>query len=151
MAAKKDPTPRVPNSKLDWIPAFLAVLRDTGNVRAATQAAQVDRSTIYKLRQRDKDFAEALEIARDEAADVLEAEARRRATIGVAEPVFYKGVPVGSVTRYSDQLLMFLLKAARPGTYREHVSITDDRQPVRELLLERLDAMETHDDDEPRS
>jgi hypothetical protein len=141
MAGKKLPTPRIPNSKLDWIPAFLAALRDTGNVRAATQAAQVDRSTVYKLRERDTDFAAAFETARDEAADVLEAEARRRATLGVDEPVFYKGVPVGSVKRYSDALLIFLLKAARPQTYRENVSITTDAEPIREQLKAKLDEM----------
>jgi hypothetical protein len=141
MAAKKDPTPRIPNSKLDWVPAFLAALRDSGNVRAATQAAQVDRSTVYKLRDRDKGFAEAFVIARDEAADVLEAEALRRATLGVDEPVFYKGVPVGSVKRYSDALLIFLLKAARPQTYRENVSITTEAEPVLEQLTATLDEM----------
>jgi hypothetical protein len=114
---------RAPNTKRDWIPGFLAALRDCGNVRAATQAAQVDRSTPYKLRGTDPAFAKAWEDAMDDAADVLEAEARRRATLGVDEPVFYQGVPVGSVKRYSDTLLMFLLKGARPHTYRERTSV----------------------------
>jgi hypothetical protein len=43
----------------------------------------------------------------------------RRAYHGVEEPVFYKGVQCGSVTKYSDRLLMFLLQARNPAKYRE--------------------------------
>jgi hypothetical protein len=49
----------------------------------------------------------------------LEDEAVRRAYHGVEEPVFYKGVQCGSVTSYSDTLLMFLLKARKPAVYRD--------------------------------
>lgn len=133
---------RVPNTKRDWIGGFLAVLRDTGNVRAAAQAAQVDRSTPYKLRGADPAFAASWEEAMDDAADVLEAEARRRATIGVDEPVFYQGVPVGSVRRYSDTLLIFLLKGARPQTYRERVAITSETEPpVRDRVVAKIDEL----------
>ena len=54
---------------------------------------------------------------------MLEAEARRRAAIGVDEPVFYKGEVVGHIRKYSDTLLMFLLKAHWPEKFRENVSI----------------------------
>jgi hypothetical protein len=127
MSSEPKPTPgskrRAPNTKRDWIPGFLAALRDCGNVRAATKAAQVDRSTPYKLRDADPAFAKAWDEAMHDAADVLEAEARRRAILGVDEPVFYQGVPVGSVKKYSDTLLIFLLKGARPHTYRERFGV----------------------------
>jgi hypothetical protein len=51
--------------------------------------------------------------------EALEYEAVRRAYHGVEEPVFYNGVQCGSVTKYSDKLLMFLLRARNPAKYRE--------------------------------
>ena len=58
--------------------------------------------------------------AREGAADTLEAEARRRAIEGVEEPVFHKGEQVGTLRKYSDVLLIFLLKGARPERYRDN-------------------------------
>ena len=55
--------------------------------------------------------------------ELLEAEARRRTAIGVDEPVFYQGQVVGHIRKYSDNLLMFLLKAHWPEKFRENVSI----------------------------
>jgi hypothetical protein len=46
--------------------------------------------------------------------DLLEDEALRRAEDGVAEPRFYEGRLCGHVQKYSDTLLIFLLKARRP-------------------------------------
>ena len=40
--------------------------------------------------------------------------ADRRGYSGYPEPVFYEGVHVADRTRYSDQLLMFRLKALAP-------------------------------------
>ena len=49
------------------------------------------------------------------AADILEAEAYRRALEGREKPVgWYKGKPGGYVREYSDVLLMSLLKGASP-------------------------------------
>ncbi len=55
---------------------------------------------------------------------------------GVEEPVgWYKGVPGGTVRRYSDVLLMFLLKALRPEKYRERVEV---RGSLASIDLNRL-------------
>ena len=62
----------------------------------------------------------AVDHAREEAADTLEAEARRRAIEGVEEPVFHKGERVGTVRKHSDLLLIFLLKGARPQKFRDN-------------------------------
>ncbi|MHC5536960.1 hypothetical protein ACYOEI_01645 [Singulisphaera rosea] len=51
--------------------------------------------------------------------DTLESEARRRALDGVEKPVFYRGQKCGAIREYSDALLMFLMKAARPERFRE--------------------------------
>ena len=58
------------------------------------------------------------------ASEVLIDEATRRAVDGVEEPVdFYKGKAGGTVNRYSDNLLMFLIKAKRPE-YRDSSRVT---------------------------
>lgn len=54
-----------------------------------------------------------MDAAREEACDTLEAEAMRRAVQGFEQPVYHKGVKCGTVRKYSDALLMFLLKSAR--------------------------------------
>lgn len=99
--------------------AFLAALAKTGNIAAASRAARCDRSCYYDWRKGDKAFAEAAKAALEEAADLLELEARRRAADGVLEPVFYRGRKVALVKRYSDTLLIFLLKGIRPEKFRE--------------------------------
>ena len=58
----------------------------------------------------------------EQAAQRLEAEAKRRAVEGVEEPVFYQGKQCGVIKRYSDALLMFLLKGAMPDKYKERTS-----------------------------
>ena len=57
----------------------------------------------------------------------------RRALEGGEEPVFYQGKIVGSVRKYSDTLLMFMLKARRPERYRDRVGV-DVAEDVRALL-----------------
>jgi hypothetical protein len=69
-------------------------------------------------------FAAAFRDASIRATEVLEAEAWRRAKEGVAEPVFQGGKQVGVVQRYSDQLLMFMLRARAPEKYRDNVTVT---------------------------
>lgn len=101
--------------------AYLAALAETGNRSIAARAAGVARSTIYTPQWReDEVFVTAEMQALEIAADALEEEARRRAVLGVEEPVgWYRGEPGGTVTRYSDTLLIFLLKGLRPQKYRE--------------------------------
>ena len=71
-------------------------------------------SRFYEARQRYRSFAAAWADALEEAADRLEMEAFRRAVEGIGEDSYFRSDLVGSVTRYSNRLLMFLLKAQRP-------------------------------------
>ena len=141
-----------------WRAAFLAALRDTGVVRDACAAASVGRTTAYRVRNSDPEFAAAWDEALEDAADLLEIEAIRRARTGVREPVIYQGKLCGTwvndagdvvtentpgarlvplaITKYSDGLLMFLLKGIRPGKYREK----PPELPPLELLLASLPA-----------
>jgi transposase InsO family protein len=100
---------------------FLKVLADTGNVTAAVAAAGTSRTRVYELRKTDPAFAASWEEAEEIVADALEAEVRRRAVEGVEEPLVSagrivrddNGQPIG-VRRYSDKLLLELLKKRRP-------------------------------------
>jgi len=115
-------------AKPNWRPTFLSALRNTGNVSASAKAAGVDRTTAYKakaasLQTKNATFAKGWDEAIEVATDLLEGEARRRAIAGVEEPVYYRGEVVGAVRKYSDTLLIFLLKAHRPEKFREHHSM----------------------------
>ena len=99
--------------------AFLKELRRRGNVSDAARAAGVDRSTPYRWREAEPEFAAAWDDAVEVAVDSLEKEAWRRARDGVLKPVYQKGEKVGQVREYSDQLMVTLLKAHRPEKYRE--------------------------------
>ena len=104
--------------------AFLAAFRETGNVRLACETAGVGRSSHYRWLGEDPDYRGAFELAEEDAADILEAEARRRAVEGVEKPVgWHKGEPGGYVREYSDVLLIFLLKGLRPERYRERYEV----------------------------
>ncbi|CAB4149752.1 hypothetical protein UFOVP555_26 [uncultured Caudovirales phage] len=105
---------------------FLDELRDTANVTLAARAAGVTPGTAYKHKREDVLFAERWEEALGEAVDMLEHEAHRRAFKGNEEPVFYKGDECGYVTKYSDTLAMFLLKAHRPDKYRERSEVKQE-------------------------
>lgn len=106
-----------------WYAAFLAALRLTGNVSEAARSADMERRSVYNARESDPAFAAAWDDALDEAADALEAEARRRAVDGIEEAVYHQGVPCGTVRKYSDSLLTLLLKAHKPAKYRENHKI----------------------------
>jgi hypothetical protein len=128
-----------------WEKKFLAELRRTGNHSAAARVAKIDRTVPYKVRQEDPEFAAAYDDAMEEACDGLELEARRRAHDGIDEPVIYRGQLCGSwvneagevvaegtpgarlvpltVKKYSDSLLLALLKAHRPQRFRDGIKL----------------------------
>jgi len=115
-----------------WTDAFLAHLAETGILSDAAAAAGVDRSNVWRRRQEDAEFAQAVEQALDMATDKLEAEARRRALDGVEEPVYQGGQQVGTRTVYSDSLLALLLKGRRKKVFAERIEQTGaDGGPVK--------------------
>lgn len=125
--------------------AFLAALASSGgNVTRACEAVDISRLCAYKWRDNDPEFAEAWDHAKQVGADVLEDEAIRRAHEGVDEPVFYKGKKLRTTVRkYSDTLLIFLLKGARPDKYRDNAKI----EHTGRIGLEALVAGDDDDND----
>ncbi len=113
--------------------AFLAAYAKCGNVTEAARLAKVARSQHYEWME-DSEYAAAFANAHHEACDLLEAEARRRAVEGVQEPVVYQGEcsykpdslgrrtnRILTIRKYSDVLLIFLMKGAMPDKYRDNV------------------------------
>lgn len=120
--------------------AMLSAYSETGNVSRAAAIAELDRSMHYTWVSKDSKYREAFEEAQGMAADALELEARRRAVDGVAEPVFYKGEKCGAVQKYSDTLLIFLMKGAMPDKYKERMQ-TDVKLDAAELTPEQADEL----------
>ncbi len=117
---------------------FLEAYSRTGNLaEAARQTPQMDRRFHYKWLKNDEAYAEAFRAAEEQAIEMLELEARRRAHDGVEEPVYHLGKVVGHVRKYSDTLLIFLLKAARPEIYRDRYELSGPKGgpvPVKGVL-----------------
>ena len=112
--------------------AFLAAyVACTGNITQAAQSAKVSRQSVLTWRQQYPAFADALADADEQVTDDLEAEALRRAKGWTEVRVAADGTTY-EVHKYSDTLLIFLLKGRRPEKYRE--SGKRDGQEISELL-----------------
>ncbi|MCG8624624.1 MAG: terminase [Proteobacteria bacterium] len=108
---------------------FIRQLAMTGNVTTSAEAVGVARHMVYEWRKQDPSFARKWEDALAIAVDALAMEARRRALDGVEEVRYFHGEPIGTIRKYSDQLLMFLLRAYDPETF---ISIRDsNRRPTK--------------------
>ena len=100
--------------------SMLAALSKTGNISAAARAAQICRRTHYDWLDSDPSYCPAVRQAWEEAADVLEACARKRALIG------------------SDTLLIFLLKSVRPEKFRERYEVEHKRDTQQQALVDSI-------------
>lgn len=109
--------------KNEAIAKFLLELARCGNVTQAARKAKLGREALYLKRRKEPDFKAAWDEAATMGVDALEDEARRRAYEGWKEPVYKNGEKVGTVTKFSDTLLIFLLKGAKPEKYRETVDM----------------------------
>ena len=97
---------------------FLREFAWCGNVRWSAAAVHVGRRTVYNWLG-DPGFKTRYDEAHEEALDRLYEEARRRAVDGWLVPIVSAGKLVTHVRRYSDRLLIFLLKTKRPEIYDE--------------------------------
>lgn len=108
--------------------AYLVGLAMKGTDRAAREHVEtilketVSRTAVWDWKQTDKFFAEQCKAAESDWVDMLEEEAARRAVEGVNEPRTVAGKKV-MVKKYSDGLLLAILKAKRGEQYREHLDL----------------------------
>lgn len=112
---------------------FLGWLAKGYTPKTAAAKIGVSRTTVFNWKADPRpewrpegtpSFTELWVSAVDEGTDVFEEEARRRAIDGVDEPVFQQGECVGFMRKYSDTLLVMMLKGRRPETYRDRQEIT---------------------------
>lgn len=103
--------------------AFLAALTEVGSISRACLLSGFPRKTAYELRGRDESFAAAWDEARRIGMEAVEDEAIRRAHEGVLEPVYFMGICIDQVRKYSDTLMIFLLKGAMPHKYRDQSTV----------------------------
>ncbi len=85
----------------------------------------IGRTAAYSFRSRDADFAAQWESALKHATAVLEATAFERAINGTVRPVFFQGQEVGEYYRYSDRLMLALLRARMPEKYGPMRTMTE--------------------------
>ena len=104
--------------------SYLAALSVTGKVIESARIAGITRDMVRGWRKgKHKNllgynpselFTQLEEVADQHFDEMLLDEVDRRALEGVKEDVFYKGEKVGEKTKYSDNLLMFRVKARMP-------------------------------------
>ena len=99
---------------------FLEVYARVGNVWEACRQANIARKSHYEWLRDDPEYKSLFSDAKEDACDNLLEEARRRGQEGVEEPVYWQGQVVGTVRKYSDNMLMFLIKGMRPEVYRDN-------------------------------
>jgi hypothetical protein len=93
----------------DWGPKFLATLSEGWPVGTAARIAGIYRSTAYRRRKADPEFAKAWDDAFETGTDFLEEQALRRAM------------------EHSDHMMITMLRARRPETYGEKLRLEHTR------------------------
>lgn len=104
---------------------YLAARAMAASPTLAVAAAGISMPTLYGWRKEDDAFRLEEQAAISQGADRMEDELVRRAIEGVREEVYYKGKRVGERMKYSDLLLIFALKAARPEKYGDKAAETN--------------------------
>jgi hypothetical protein len=145
---------------------FLRCYAETGSITRAAEAAKIHRSIHYRRLKQDPKYKTAFDVAHEVAVAVLEDEAVRRAVEGLEEPLTYQGqfsyLPkvdaagnlvldgegrpmrgkLITIRKYSDSLLQFLLRGAKPEKYRErfqhdvnaNINVTKFKGSLEDLL-----------------
>lgn len=108
------PDQALPDAQL----AFLARVAHHGIIGRAQVETQTHPRDLREWRA-DPAFAEALQAAQDLAADYLEGVAWDRAVVGTTVPVYGAHGKVGEKVERDHQLLVLLLKARKPGHFRD--------------------------------
>jgi hypothetical protein len=121
--------------------AFLAALACTGRISRAASAVPMARDLHYRWLRDDPGYKALFQETMERAADAWEEEAARRAVEGTVKPVFCQGKRCGGIREYSDGLLQFLLRGARPEKYRERIAAehsTPEGRPIQTTMTIRL-------------
>lgn len=132
-AYKRDHPRGSPKMKRKLQVRFLTEYALCGNVTLAARNAGISNTTHWRWSREDDGYREAWAEAQEHAADMMEQEATRRALVGTLEPVFYKGEKVGHIRKYSDLLMIFMLKGMRPEKYRDRFEMSRTADDIAKL------------------
>lgn len=99
-------TPERENIILEWVEKGYSL-------GFAADKADINRQTLIRWRQEDKEFDARVKDALERGTDLIEDEAFRRATEGIDEPVFQQGGCIGFKRVYSDTLMQMILGGRR--------------------------------------
>ena len=127
---------------------FCRAYEETGTITHAARAVGLSRQAHYDwiADPDDDEYKRLWAEAQEGFIEWLEREAARRAAEGYEVGQYYQGTKVGVERRYSDYLLMFLLKGRRPEVYKDRQELTGPGggpvqvQAVRSDALARLPA-----------
>lgn len=118
---------------------FLKAYAQTANITKAAEAAKIDRGLHYRWLDNFPKYQKAFLDAERQAGDFLESVAVGRATEGVMEAVYYQGRPIGAVRRYSDGVMMTLLRGFKPKKYSNKTELSGpEGGPIE--IVQRLNA-----------
>ena len=121
---------------------FLEELARTGNVSASARKIGFSRVHMYEIKRKDEMFRKMWKDAEKMAVDALIEEARRRAVEGVEHPIYHKDKKIDTLKKYSDTLLIVLLKAHDPR-FQDNKNLKIDANVSLTDVLKELDARKT--------
>jgi hypothetical protein len=98
---------------------FLAEFKTTKDVIKAYNMDGLSRARVYEWKTRHQFFSELWDQINEERFDVAERALFDRSVHGVEEPIISNGAIVGARTKYSDDLLKFMLAGNRAQIYRK--------------------------------
>lgn len=107
-----------------WGERFLAQLEEHGLINTAARAVGTTAKQVERVAENNDEFAEHLRQSLEISNDILEAEARRRAVVGIDKGVYYQGGLVTTEKQYSDTLLIKLLEAKRRQQFGNKIDVT---------------------------
>ena len=104
---------------------FIETLAETASVRQAAAAVNMSRVSCYQLRNHPQggDFKRAWDAAVDAGIAFLKDLAFERAVEGHLDPVWVRGEMKGYKRKYSDGLLMFLLRQYGQNSQGKRVTL----------------------------
>lgn len=129
---------------------WLALYAFTINARDAAAFAQVQTHQVSVWATQDPVFAQVRDEARLDVGRSIEAEMHRRAVEGVVEPVYQGGKLVGTVRKFSDQLLIRMAQAHLPA-YRPGGAPVGALDPTADAAARREQLVKISQDPELRA
>jgi hypothetical protein len=120
--------PRTGEITPDQWEIFLDTFAECGHVGKSAKAARIAPTRVMQERRQNPQFEAQYQVAYEMGNTILEDEAVRRGVHGWMEPVFYRGVRVANVRKYSDQMLALLLKGRLRKIYGDQLGLNHGGQ-----------------------